>query len=391
MQKSIYYQTTGKVTRDRNEIDAIEAGEVKEFKDGIVRDNTVLMPVEIDDGAMGRRSVWKNGRDRDGFDRNNAVGDVADVATGYQIAIDTLTYIKKQTSDQKFYEEAPADFIPTVVGEGAFSNQLLTNRTYSNADDFESGIMKTGASNAHLQETNIAIDGVNVPVGNWAKTIGYTIFDVEQALRANNWDIIEKKHAARKKNWDLGIQKTAFLGISSNQTGFPGLLTNPNINTNTSLITAYINGLNAAALQAFVTTLISTYFANANSAALPNRFVIPYADWLGLTTLTVGTVGTYPYPLIKYLEEAFKASVARKEKDFKIMPCAYCDAANNPAGLHYYLLYRDDPEDLRMDIPVPYTTTQPNSLNNFSFQDVGYGQFTGTNVYRNLGVLRFQF
>jgi len=44
-----------------------------------------------------------------------------------------------------------------------------------------------------------------------------------------------------------------------------------------------------------------------------------------------------------------------------------------------------------MDIPVPYTTTQPNSLNNFSFADVGYGQYTGTNVYRNLEVLRFQY
>jgi hypothetical protein len=391
MQKSIFYQTTGRVTHDRAEIDAIENGEVKEFPSAIVRDNTVLMPVEIEDGAIGRRSVWKDGRERNGFDRNNAVGDVADLATGYQIAIDTLTYIKKQTSDQKFYEEAPADFIPFVVGEGAFSNQLLTNRTYSNADDFESGIMKTGASDAHLQMTDISIDGVTVPVGNWAKTIGYTIFDVEQALRANSWDIIEKKHSARKKNFDLGIQKTAFLGVSSNLTGFPGLLNNPNINTNTSLITALINSLSATNLQTFVTTLIETYFSNTNSAALPNRFVIPYADWLGLTALTPGTVGTYPYPLIKYLEEAFKAAVSRKEKDFKIMPCAYCDAANNSGGLHYYLLYRDDPEDLRMDIPVPYTTTQPNSLNNFSFQDVGYGQFTGCNVYRNLGVLRFQF
>jgi hypothetical protein len=232
---------------------------------------------------------------------------------------------------------------------------------------------------------------VNVPVGNWAKTIGYTIFDVEQALRSNNWDMIEKKHKSRKENWDLGIQKTAFLGVSSNQTGFPGLLTNPNIVTNTSLITALINSLSAASLQSFVTTLIETYFANVNSVTMPDTFVIPYADWLGLTALTPGTVGTYPYPLIKYLEDAFTAAVRRKSKTFSIMPCAYCDSANNPSALHYYLLYRKDPEDLRMDIPVPYTTTQPNSLNNFSFQDVGYGQFTGTNVYRNLGVLRFQF
>jgi len=174
-------------------------------------------------------------------------------------------------------------------------------------------------------------------------------------------------------------------------TRIPGLLTNTNINTNTSLITAPISSLSAAGLQTFVTTLIQTYFANTNSTAMPNRFVIPYADWTGLPALTPGTVGTYPVPIIQYLEEAFTRAVAPMEKEFKIMPLAYCDAANNPAGLHYYMLYRDDSESLRMDIPVPYTTTQPNSNDNFSFADVAYGQYTGLNVYRNLETLRFQY
>jgi hypothetical protein len=191
-------------------------------------------------------------------------------------------------------------------------------------------------------------------------------------------------------NWDLGIQKIAFLG-SATDPNVPGLLTNPNVTVNTSLITAYINSLNATNLQTFVTSLVQTYFANTNSTAMPNRFVIPYADWTGLPALTPGTVGTYPVPLIEYLEKAFKMAVAPYEKDFKILPLAYCDAANNPSGLHYYMLYRDDDESLRMDIPVPFTTTQPNSLNNFSFQDVGYGEYTGMVFYRNLEILRFQF
>ena len=390
--KSIYFESTGQVVRDQAERDAIESGEVKGLEDAIVRDNCVLMPVELDDRTIrGRDSVFKNRNRQDGFDRNNAVGDIADLATGYQIAIDTLTYIKKKTTDQKFYREAPADYMPVVVGEGAFSSQLLTNRTYSNADDFESGILKTGATDAHLSEVDVSIDGVLVAVANWAKTIGYTIFDVEQALRANNWDMIEKKHVARKKNWDLGFQKVAFLGVSSNQTGFPGLLTNPNIVSNTSRITGFINQMTAAQLQTFVTGFINDYFVNTNSTALPNRMVVPYAEWLGDPALTPGTVGTFPVPLIEYLEKAFKRAVSRMESDFKILPCAYCDAQNNPLGLHYYMLYRDDDESIRADMPVPYTTTQPNSLDNFAFQDVGYGQFTGLNVYRNLELMRFQF
>lgn len=383
--QSIFYRTTGRVLTSEAELSTLKDGE-------IVRDNTVLVPEQLSTRAVAKAApFYKNGRFEDGVDaRNNAVGDVADSATGYQIAIDTLTYIKKQVTNQKFYTVAPAEYLPVVVGEGAFSNQILTNRSYSNSDDFESGNLRTGASDARLASVDVSVDGVNVPVINWAKTLGYTIFDVEQALRANNWDIIAQKHMARKKNWDLGIQEIAFLGSATNP-NVPGLLTNPNINTNTGVITQYISQMNAAQLQTFVTTLIQTYFANTNSTAMPNRFVIPYADWTGMPGLTQGTVGSYPVPLIKYLEEAFKMAVSMYEKDFKIMPLAYCDAANNSSGLHYYMLYRDDAESIRMDIPVPFTTTQPNSLNNFSFQDVGYGEYTGTNVYRNLEALRFQF
>lgn len=382
---SVFFRGTGRIIQDPSELEGLK-------RDEIVRNNEVCTAQFLSPRQVAGRSIFKDGNATEGVvdSRLNAVGDVADSATGYQIVIDTLTYIKKQLTEQKFYQVAPADYIPVVVGDGAFSSQILTNRTYTIADDFESGNLRTGASDSRLSSADVAVDGVNNYVQNWAKGIEYTIFDVEQALIANNWDIIERKHVARKKNWDLGIQKTAFLG-SATDTRLPGLLTNTNINTNTSLITAYINSLSASGLQTFVTTLIQTYFANTNSTAMPNRFVIPYADWTGLPALTPGTVGTYPVPIIKYLEDAFKMAVAPYEKDFKIIPLAYCDAANNPSALHYYMLYRDDPESIRMDIPVPYTTTQPNSLNNFSFADVGYGQYTGCNVFRNLEVLRFQF
>ena len=36
--------------------------------------------------------------------------------------------------------------------------------------------------------------------------------------------------------------------------------------------------MTATQLQAFVTGLVQTYFANTNSTAMPNRLVIPYAD-----------------------------------------------------------------------------------------------------------------
>jgi hypothetical protein len=44
-----------------------------------------------------------------------------------------------------------------------------------------------------------------------------------------------------------------------------------------------------------------------------------------------------------------------------------------------------------MNIPVDYTVTQANSVNNFQFQDVAYGQYTGLTVLRNLELLLFTY
>lgn len=391
--RSLVYRPTGRFLSANMaglpETELVRLGALK--KEETVRNNEIFAPEFL--GHTNGRSVFVNGDRNNGLDiRQNAVGDSVETATGYQIVIDTLTYIKKQVTEQKFYEVAPGDFIPVVVGDGAFSQNILTNRTFSVSDDFEAGVINSGSADARLSMADMAVDGVNMKVRNWAKAIAYTIFDVEMALRANSWDPIMQKHKARKKNWDLGIQQIAFLG-SKTDTAVPGLLTATGINTNTSVITKLISTMTAAELQAFVSTLIGTYFTNTNSTAMPDTFVVPYQDFLGLQVLTPGTVGTYPVPLIKYLEDAFKG--ATRNSSFKILPLAYCDAAvnNSLRGINknIYMLYRQDSETLRMDIPVDYTTTQANTLNNFTFQDVSYAQYTGLGIYRNLEVLKFQF
>ena len=120
--RSVFYRGTGRFTTQ---------GAKPDYKSGeIVRNNEIHAPEFL--GHTGSRSIFKNGDRENGLDtRLNAVGDTAEVATGYQIVTDTLTYIKKQVSEQKFYKVAPADYLPVVVGDGAFAANLLTNRTYS--------------------------------------------------------------------------------------------------------------------------------------------------------------------------------------------------------------------------------------------------------------------
>lgn len=350
----------------------------------------VLEPIFLDHRHLRGKSLYKAGRMDLGLDvRLNAPGDTAESATGYQIVIDTLTYLKKQISEQKFYQIPIADFLPVVVGDGAFAASLLTNRSYLVADDFESGNIRTGINNTRLAGADAAVDGKSIAVINWAKAVDYSLFDIEQALVANNWDLIEQKHRARKKNWDLGLQKIAFVGSSLNPVAVPGLFSSTDINTNTSRITKLISSMTSAEFSTFVSGVIADYFANSNSTDLPTHFIIPTNDYLGLT---VPVSQTYPnVMMIDYLLTAFRKICG---EGFKILPNAYAQATNNTQyGINkqVYTLLRYDAESLRMDIPVDYTTTQPNSPNNFQFQDVAYGQYTGVGFYRQLETLRFTF
>jgi hypothetical protein len=389
--KSVFYRPTGQlVAGNRAAARAqLRAAEKAIHPCVIIRNNEIYVPEFLDDIDIQGRSVFINGDHTSSPDlRLNAVGDTQDNLTGYQIQIDTLTYVIKDITRQSFYIENVGAHIPIRIGEGAFSKALLTNRTYSLADDPESGFVRDGGGDQRISMVDVAVDGVSSYIANWIKGVAYSLIDVEMALRANSWDQIAELHEARKTNWDLLVQKIAMIG-SATDTRMPGLLTNVNINTNSSLITAPISSLGATGFAAFVQGLIQAYFTNTNSTKLPNTLVIPFTDYLALQTPVPGTVTLQP--MLTYLQMAFDAAVKSKESGVNIVPSAYCDAANNPAGLHYYMLYRNDAKSLRMNIPVDYTVTQAGSINNLQFQDAAYGQITGVTVLRNLEVLRFTY
>lgn len=338
------------------------------------------------------KSLFLGGRRENGFDlRQNAAATTNENATGYQILIDTMTYIKQQESKQVYYElggKSPSDFVPIAVGDGSWASGILTRRTFNNFGDWEASLTNQGSNNERSTQSEVSMDSITLPTFVWDDAVTYTLAEIEQALVASNWDIIAAKHASRNKKWQLGVQVTTFLGTRS--LAQEGLFINTQVNVNTSFITAYIKSLNTANFATFVAGLIGLYFTNTNSTQLPNRFVIPMADYLGLMTPVPGT--TTLTPMIHYLKLAFQELCG---PDFQIIGCAYADAATSNSlrgvNLNTYALYRKDPESLRRDIPVDFTVTQPNSLNNWQFEDIAYAQITGLGFYRPLETLLFQF
>ncbi len=304
--------------------------------------------------------------------------------TGYQADITTLTTVLKDVREQKFFETPPSTFIPIKVGEGAWSLNLTSFNVMQSADDFETGIVRTGTNDSKLASVDAGVTPVTVPVLPWAKTLGWSIMDINYAMKSGNWDIVISKEKARKKNWDLGIQKIAFLG--SEALSLAGLFNQTGAAVNTTLITKKISTMTPSEMNTFVAAVMGVYRANAEYTAWPTHFVLPESDYNGLMTFTDPN---FPVKTkLAYLQEAFQT--ATKNSNFQIYGLPYGgDMASQTA--YTYALYNYDPESLRMDIPVDYTSTQASTFNGFQFQNVAYGQFTGAMAYRPKEFLYFRF
>lgn len=314
---------------------------------------------------------------------------------GYEIDVTTLTTVLKEISEQKFFEIAPADYLPVVVGQGTWSSQLTTYRSFQLGGQFEDGIINTGSQNARLATADAGVDSLTRKVYNWAKSIGWSIFDLQQAAMSGNWDLVSALEESRKQNWDLGIQRVAFLGAQGNNASGGsclGLLNQAGVTIDTTTITKAISSMTPAELKTFCAAVVEAYRENCARTAWPTHFIIPESDYNGLASQA-----SPDFPIkstLQLLEEMFQTIC--RNKSFKILPLAYADAEYHSevtalVDLQVYTLLNYDQKSIRMDIPLDYTNTLANSLDNFNFQNAAYGQFTGVQAVRPLEMLYFQF
>jgi hypothetical protein len=314
---------------------------------------------------------------------SNASGDINDNTLGLQSTIDTVTYLRKKTVEQSFYEVALTDYGIIEQGDGAFMQNILVTAEVDMSDDFESGNLQQGANAERLSETDTGVAPFNVPLRQWAKGVVWNYLEVQNALQRNSWDLIGGRMRSRKKNWDLGIQRLFFLG-SKVDTLFPGLLNNTVQNPYTvgtatpgSASNTIISLLSAANFQLFIGAAIQTYQANCGYVKYPDYLIMPSDDWNALGT---ATSSTYPIgTMLEYMEKTFKGLCGQH---FKILPSAYAVPANNPLNKHIYLFGKKDGDSGHMNIPVDMVVTAPGTADNFNYRCVGFGQYSGYNIFR---------
>ena len=289
--------------------------------------------------------------------------------TGLSQVIDTLTYVSGKLVEQKFYEIPFEQYVPTVLGEGAFSDLMLYYTNFADSEGFETGLVSNTGRTASLEAVDTHYESIEAKPIFWAKKTNYTVLELKQAMKMQNLpSLIEQREKVRQKEWQLGIQKVAFLGCN----GQAGLLNNSSVTVDTTSLTGFLSGITDSALNTFVAGIVGSYLSNTNGTILPDTFVIPLTDFAGL-----GATVSSSFPIksrMDFLLDAFKGATGNA--NFKILPCFYCDKAKYDGTNNVYALYSRDEENLVYNINVDYTVTHFASRDNFNYESAGYGQFT---------------
>ena len=324
--------------------------------------------------------------------RLNSDGTVDSANLAVQYFMESTSFIRAAIISQKFYEVSIPDFMSVDKGVGGWQNEIITNATGIIGGTFAS--MTGPANNAgstNLARVDVALYPFRAPVKTFKGGYGWSIDEVNQALAANNFDLITARQKALRKLWCLGLQDTAFLGLETDEANFPGLYSNSEVTVNTTLLTGPISAMAADAFQAFVANLLAVYAANANYTAQPDTFLIPYDDYMGLAAASSAT-----FPIngkIDYMLAAFKKMTGNE--NFRILPSRYGMAERNAGiwaadGTNRYMLYNSarlgvgsgDGLTVKMDVPIDFTLVPAMSQNGFDWNGVAFARFSGGHVYR---------
>lgn len=272
---------------------------------------------------------------------------------GIEQVITTTTQIVAGVVNTLYYElmgQKLSDFVKIEVGRGANSLQLFQYASAYVGSPFKAGIINPTASGINADaNSNIQIGSLTIPVNYWR--MKYTLGQEAIAIASKNtetFSLIEENEKARKKVYDLGMQEATFKGLNDGKSY--GLLNQPNVTVNTTLMTAELNAMTDAQFQTFLATAPAAYAANCNGTMMFNRMLVPQAAFLALQQ----PYGSFGETRKTILERAFQGIVGT---DFKIVHTTYNmgATAGGNASKGRYVFYNTNEDNLVMELPKPYT------------------------------------
>ena len=272
--------------------------------------------------------------------------------TGFEQTITTLTDIIAGVVETKYYElngQKLSDFCKIEVGKGAYQTNLMQYAiSYAGAGG-KAGLINPTANGINKDaNATIQIGQLTMPNNFWRFAYEVSNELVKMAERnPETFSIIEEHERARKKIFDLMLQEAWFKGLDDGKSY--GLLNQPNVTVNTTLMTAELGAMSDAQFQAFIAQAPAVFNANSNYAINFNRLLIPSAQYFALTQ----PYGQFGLNRLQVLEDAMKRVAGA---DFKIVHSTYnTGAAAGGSGKGRYVFYNDDADNVCAYLPVPYT------------------------------------
>lgn len=276
-------------------------------------------------------------------------------ATGFEQTISTTTQIVSGVVNTLFYElmgQKLSDFVKIEVGTGQWATDLFQYAATYEGSDFESGIIEPTASGINADaNVTIKVGSLSIPNNFWRTkyTVRHELIKMAER-NAETFSIIEEHEKARKKVWDLGLQKNTFIANNTGSIKGYGLLKQPNVTVNTTLMTAELDQMTDSQFQTFLASAAGVYAANSNGTMMFNRMLIPQKAYLALQQ----PYGAFGETRLSVLKRAFQGIVG---DDFKIVHATYCDGATaaGTAGKGRYVFYNTNEDNLIMYLNKPYT------------------------------------
>jgi len=316
---------------------------------------------------------------------NNSTGIFSPSEAGYQYAIDTLSYLRAEVIEQKFYEVPIAEYFDVDVGQAAYASEIVQNMSIQTGGDFFSGDVSANGNMGQLEGVGAFVTPIRIPTQYWLKKVNWNILEIKQAAQFQRWDVVEERLKSLKKDWDLGLQEVSFLGHPNIST-LTGLINNPDLTPNTTLISSPLSEMTTAEFKSFVANVLKTYWTYSNKTAKPDTFIIPTTDFLGLGDFVSDL--DVRMSKIEYLEKIFKLMTGNA--NFKILDLAYCQSdVNDSRGIakNRYVLYRRNKDTLKMTLPVDFTMFAADTANQYQWTQAAMGQYSGVLITRPQEVL----
>ena len=311
---------------------------------------------------------------------NNSGADV----TGLEATITTLTDIIGGVVETKYYElngQKLSDFCKIEVGRGAYATELMQYASTFVGNNGKQGIVNPTANGISKDaNSSIQIGSIKMPNNFWRWDYTVTNELVNMAQKnAETFSIIEENEKARKKIWDLMLQDAWFNGLGDGRSY--GLLNQPNVTVNTTLMTAELGDMTDAQFQTFLAKVAGEYNKVSNYTISFNRMLIPSEQYFALTQ----PYGTFGLNRLQVLEDAMKRIVGA---DFKIVHAKYCTGASAQGGNKgRYVFYNDDADNVCAYLPVPYTPMPLFPQGSLDLISQAHGQFVCPYLKRNTSMV----